>query len=93
MLQTEIATPTTSNNTNLPARLLNERKAAARLGVNPQTLKRWRAQGRGPVFLKLVGRYRYTEKHIEEFLAQSVIDPAAAATARNRARRRQQRAS
>ena len=92
MLQTEIASPTTTSNTNLPARLLNERKAAARLGVNNQTLRRWRAEGRGPKYLKLIGRYRYREIDLENFIASSVVDPAAAAVSRNRARRRQQRA-
>lgn len=83
MIQTEIP------NNLLPVRFLSEKKAAACMDAHPQTLKRWRAQGRGPKFLRLGGRIRYTPQAIQEYISSCVIDPATAATARNRARRRQ----
>jgi predicted site-specific integrase-resolvase len=87
MLQTETTNPL------LPVRFLNEKKAAARLDVNFQTLTRWRREGRGPKFLKLYGRVKYRESDIEQFIAANVVDPAAAAIQRKRARRRRRTAA
>jgi hypothetical protein len=35
-------------------RVLNENELAQRWGVSPKTLQRWRSEGRGPRYLKLV---------------------------------------
>ena len=70
--------------------LLAEPRAAERVGVCAHTLKRWRLRGIGPKFLKLGGRtIKYRESDIEQFLAESVVDPRANAISRNRARRKQ----
>lgn len=36
-------------------RLLSTREAADRLGIQPDTLKLWRHQGKGPPFIKMGG--------------------------------------
>lgn len=55
--------------------LLNDSKAAERLGVSPATLRSWRCRGIGPAFIKM-GRgakapVRYSEADLEQFIAQS----------------------
>jgi hypothetical protein len=48
------------------------KKAAALLGVEPQSLRRWRCEGRGPRFVRYGGprgRVVYPIKEIEVFLA------------------------
>ena len=73
--------------------LLSTEKAAEFIGgdIQPLTLKRWRIRGRGPRYVKLSGKVRYRESDLRQFLESSVIDPAAAASNRNRVRRRQRR--
>jgi predicted site-specific integrase-resolvase len=52
--------------------LLTPRDVAARLAVSLDTLARWRAEGRGPAYVKLGGRekspVRYTQAGMREFL-------------------------
>jgi hypothetical protein len=36
--------------------LLTEKELAARWGYSPNTLRKWRVEGRGPDFIKLIGR-------------------------------------
>ncbi len=49
--------------------LLNEREAAARLGLQIATLRRWRWAGKGPRFLKIEGAVRYDPVDLEAFIA------------------------
>ena len=42
------------------------------LGVEVQTLQKWRILGRGPKFVKLGAAVRYREADIAEFIAQGV---------------------
>lgn len=51
--------------------LLNTVDAARFLGLHPDTLRLWRKQGRGPSFVKLGNRYRYSPEAIEIFLKES----------------------
>jgi predicted site-specific integrase-resolvase len=44
--------------------ILNERQAAALLGVGPQTLQRWRLAGTGPAPLKFNGLIRYSRETV-----------------------------
>jgi hypothetical protein len=37
-------------------RLLTEKNLAERWGYSPNTLRKWRVEGRGPDFIKLIGR-------------------------------------
>lgn len=71
--------------------LLSAGRAAELIGNHPKTLEKWRARGIGPKYLRLGGRIRYTAQAIQEYISSCVVDPTAAATARNRDRRRQQR--
>lgn len=48
-----------------------EDEAAARLGVKPNTLAKWRMQGRGPRFVKIGRLVRYDDADIDAFLEQS----------------------
>ncbi len=48
-------------------RALNENELAQRWGVSPQTLQRWRSEGRGPRYLKLSKRVSYPLEAILDF--------------------------
>jgi hypothetical protein len=54
-----------------PARvtvLLDTRTAAARLGLKPQTMERWRWSGDGPPFVKVGRCVRYREAVLEAYI-------------------------
>ena len=49
--------------------LLDTVECARILGMHPQTLAAWRAQGRGPIFLKVGPRkVRYRVRDIDDWL-------------------------
>ena len=48
--------------------LRDERSVAEILGVRPATLQQWRWLGKGPTFIKVGGRIRYTDADISEFI-------------------------
>lgn len=54
-------------------RLLTTKELAEALGMQPNTLRIWRATGDGPPFIKFGdgrgGRVRYDEERVREFLA------------------------
>jgi predicted site-specific integrase-resolvase len=45
--------------------LLRPRQVAAALGVNEDTLHRWRAAGRGPEYIRLPDGYAYSARDFE----------------------------
>lgn len=47
---------------------LTEPEAAARLGLKVPTLRAWRAQGRGPAYVRFGRTIRYLPADIDEFL-------------------------
>lgn len=49
--------------------LMNEREAAKALQVSVQLLRKWRANGAGPKYIKLGKCVRYAISDIEEFIA------------------------
>ncbi len=49
-------------------RLLKEDEVADRLGYSRKALQAWRAQGRGPKFLKIGRSIRYPEDALVEFM-------------------------
>jgi excisionase family DNA binding protein len=53
------------NTTNQP---LTETEAAAHLGLKVATLRAWRHQGRGPVYVRLGRAVRYLLADVQEFL-------------------------
>jgi hypothetical protein len=50
------------------APLMNERDAAAVMGMRPATLRRWRWSGRGPAFKKIGAAVRYAPEDIAAFI-------------------------
>lgn len=50
------------------APLLTAKEVAKRLGIQPDTLSKWRQQGKGPKHQKLGGTVRYSEIDVEEYL-------------------------
>jgi len=51
---------------------LNQRQLADRWDISVATLERWRCDGIGPVFLKLLGRVLYRFEDVEAFEANSL---------------------
>ena len=51
-----------------PEKLLDEDKAAEILGLAVQTLRNWRSQRRGPVYVKLGRSVRYRPEDLEEYI-------------------------
>jgi len=43
-------------------------ETAAMLRINENTLRRWRMDGKGPQWLKVGGRYFYTDQALREFM-------------------------
>ena len=52
---------------------LNETAAAERLGLKVATLRAWRHQGRGPVFVQLGRAIRYLPADLDEFVRSNRI--------------------
>ncbi len=56
--------------------LLNKRKAAARIGVNPATLLRMAREGRFPVPVRLgdftLAEFRFIESEVDEWITARV---------------------
>lgn len=49
-------------------RLLNAKDVAKLLGIQPDTLTKWRQQGKGPRHQKLGGTVKYSEKEVQDYL-------------------------
>jgi predicted site-specific integrase-resolvase len=47
-----------------------QRQLAEHWGITIRTLERWRIQGIGLLFLKIVGRVRYRQEDVAEFEQQ-----------------------
>ena len=47
--------------------MLSENELAARWGLSPKTLQRWRSEGRGPNYLKLSKRVTYPLEEVDDF--------------------------
>lgn len=69
-----------------PMEVLSERDAAKLLTVSTRTLQRWRLDGGGPAFVKLVGaRVGYMRRDLDAWLSSRRFDSTAAATTGHRA--------
>jgi hypothetical protein len=55
---------------NLPTRHLNQIELSRRWSLSPRTLEQWRWRGRGPRYLKILGRVVYRLEDIEAFEAE-----------------------
>ena len=65
--------PSTSTPTN---DLMNERDAAALLGLSAATLRAWRFQRRGPAFARLGRAVRYRRADLVAFLESATVSPS-----------------
>ena len=55
--------------------MLNTAEAAEYLGLQPDTLERWRRQGRGPKYIRMEGwAIRYRRCDLESFIKQSTVE-------------------
>lgn len=52
----------------MTVKLIDTITAAEMIGLNPRTLENWRVLWKGPKFVKVGGRVRYSEQHIIEWL-------------------------
>ena len=52
------------------AGLLDDREAAARIGISVSALRSWRYLGRGPQPIRVLGRVRYEAKEIGRFVRE-----------------------
>jgi len=52
--------------------LLSQAEVAALLGITKETLANHRSAGRGPRYVKLVGRIKYRKTDVEAFIERSV---------------------
>jgi predicted site-specific integrase-resolvase len=60
----------------MDATILTEKQAAKRSFQKPDTLRKWRTRGKGPVYLKLGGKVRYRAEDIDKWIAQSAVVPS-----------------
>ena len=72
LIENNETSATTSASTREP---LTEVEAAARLGLKVATLRAWRHQGRGPVFVRLGRAIRYLRTDIDDFLVANRHHP------------------
>jgi len=64
-------------------RLLTEEQVSQRWGFAVKTLQSWRAQRRGPKFVRFSQRMvRYREADVEAFIKNREVEPRAAARSR-----------
>jgi Helix-turn-helix domain len=55
--------------------LLTESDAAKKATVKPETLRKWRTRGRGPVYIKIGGKVRYQMSDLLEFIQSGRVVP------------------
>ena len=55
--------------------VIDEKKASKVLGVAVQTLRNWRHQRRGPVYIKMGRSVRYQVGDLINYATQQKIDP------------------
>ena len=58
--------------------LMNAREAAAKLGIHPSTLARWRSEGSGPKYVRMGARLMYRESAIEQWITKCTVTPGEA---------------
>ena len=60
------------------AKMLTETEVGEMLGMSPDTLRTWRARGKGPPFAKLEGGVRYDEAAVKAWVEERTVDPGKA---------------
>lgn len=61
---------------------LDERQAGALLQMAPITLRKWRAIGSGPPYVKMGHAVRYSRAALEAWIASQTVTPSRAGGAR-----------
>ncbi len=54
--------------------LINEKAAAKRLDVKPQTMSVWRHKGIGPPYVKIQNAVRYIPKRLDEYIEDQTVE-------------------
>lgn len=49
-------------------KFLNEKELAKILNIKPETLRNWRWDGKGPIYIKLGSNVRYRMSDVQDFL-------------------------
>ncbi len=57
--------------------VVDERGAAALLGIAPATLRNLRSQGRGPKYCRVGRRVVYRVRDVDAYLENNAVDPEA----------------
>lgn len=57
-------------------RMIDQRAAAALLGLRPRTLEAWRLRGTGPTYRRIGRRVRYLETDVLTWRDREVVHPA-----------------
>ena len=57
------------------AKMLTETEVGEMLGMSPDTLRTWRARGKGPPFAKLEGGVRYDEDDVKAWVEERKVEP------------------
>lgn len=60
------------------ARMMDEVEVAGWLGLAPETLRTWRARGKGPPFAKLGEAIRYDEEDVKAWIDARKVTPGKA---------------
>ncbi len=55
--------------------LLTTAEAAAYLRMKPQTLNKWRSQGKGPYFVRIGGAVFYRLAELDSFITVNITPP------------------
>ncbi len=55
---------------------MNDREAAEFLRLSPQTLRNWRTQSKGPVYIKAGRAIRYAMEDLRAYMNQNRVDNA-----------------
>jgi hypothetical protein len=63
----------------IPGGYIPEAEIAAELNLSPRTLRKWRAQGEGPPFIKIGRRIFYRDASRETWLRQQEREPVRSA--------------
>jgi hypothetical protein len=56
-------------------RLVTDQVASEVLGVSDGTLRQWRYRGRGPAFIRVGSKVRYSLRDLREYIARGRVDP------------------
>lgn len=55
--------------------LLNEKQAAEQLGVSVRTMQWWRANNKGPEYVKVEKLVRYRQEGLNDYLDANIVAP------------------